>query len=58
VTKFWVYASERVYYAKLIETESIENVRDMIENEEIHFENNDAIDWLDFRIDEKIDQEL
>lgn len=50
--KYYVYASETIFYMKEIEAESEDQARQMIETHEIDFDYGDVNHGLNFRIHE------
>lgn len=54
--KFMVYASEKVYYTKIIEADSKEVIQEMLDNDLIEFTNNDIVDGENFEIENTIDE--
>lgn len=55
MTKFAIYASEKVYYTKIVEAVDMESLLEMLQNEEIEFTNSDIVDGENFKIDSDID---
>ena len=53
--KFLVYASEKVFYTKIVEAPDRETLKQMIEDGDIEFENKDIVDGEDFEIDSEVD---
>ena len=50
--KFYIFASEKVYYMKEMEAESEQQIRDMIYSGEIDFDYGDITDGGNFEINE------
>lgn len=52
MAKYYVFASEMVYYMKEVEAESEDQVKQMVFDGEISFDYGDITDGHDFKIDE------
>jgi hypothetical protein len=54
--KFLVYATEKIYYTKVVEAPDKATIRDMFKKGEFSFENKDIVDGEDFYFEEDDDQ--
>jgi hypothetical protein len=53
--KFLVYATEKVYYTKIVDAPDRDALKQWIEEGDIEFENKDIVDGEDFEIDKEFD---
>ena len=50
MAKFYVYATEKVFYLKIIEADNIESAREIVSDDDFKFSNSDIVDGTDLEI--------